>query len=96
MVYLPHRNHINSIWKWSEFHLNSKKKNHPEVLHGGICVQNLVQIGRHLDIEMITQQKRSQNHRMTETQTYKLFVISLLGKSEKHRIKVSAQLKKIT
>ena len=73
-------------------------------MHRVICVPNLVQIGRYLDIEMKTQLERSQddiisesqNDRMTVSQTYNLLVISLLGRSEKPRNTVSAQSEKIT
>ena len=61
-----------------------------------IGVPILVQIGRYLDIEIMTPVKWSQNHRKTESQTYKLLVISLLVRSEKPRKKVSAQSEKIT
>ena len=62
--------------------------------------------GRYLDIEMMTQlalqtqightMTETQNDKITDSLTYKLWVISLFKRSEKPRKKVSVQSEKIT
>ena len=48
--------------------LKNRKKKHPEVLHRGIFVPNLLLTGRNLDIEMMTH-LNGHRTRMTDSQT---------------------------